>query len=368
MVMVVVVVAHLMMPSSSATPLVVTSSSSASYVMVVVRMASSCVAAVLVCASPSSSWRSTRGTSLYALYAARMLNVPGGATAIIRTWPSMGRSRLLLLTANPRFILMDVWKRRNLGFFARIWSSPEKVVVERIRSGDALGRVRLEQLGQQIQRGFAILAEKTLDLAGVHGHAMHHTVVGEVLQRLPSVRRRSANESENHIQLVPLASTRKGGLSSQQLHEDATGAPNVHFRSVRRAPEQKLWCPIPKRDHIGGEFGASAIIRGETKIGKLQIPRTVEQKVGSFHITVHNATSVALIESVEELSHETFDLGKREFRLALLQGKQAGKVVWHVIKHKDKLSSFRKKCVQKSENILVGTKQLKIFDLSNCGE
>ena len=53
---------------------------------------------------------------------------------------------------------------------------------------------------------------------------------------------------------------------------------------------------------------------------------------------MHYAPSVTLMQALKNLLHQALDLGGSE--LYILQGKQAGQIVFHVLKDKDQLRSY----------------------------
>jgi len=99
-------------------------------------------------------------------------------------------------------------------------------------------------------------------------------------------------------------------IAQTDFSDDAARTPHVDFELVLPLAEQQFRCALPKSHHllclVFLEFGAQ--LAGQAEVGQLERALRVDEQVGQFEVAMHDVARVQLLESKEQLQHQTLDL------------------------------------------------------------
>lgn len=182
---------------------------------------------------------------------------------------------------------------------------------------DALSRRRSvselvpEGLGQQIDAVRRIMRYEMANTNAplrrkVEAHVRRCSASGhEIGQRLPWWR---AQYLVNAIDLIQLIGTGKQGVERNDLEEDASGGPHIHFGTIVAIGQETLRSAVPTGCYV---FGVGLLIvyaSTGTKVCQLDTSSAlIEQQIFWLQIAMEDPTRMAMVQRPVQLIHVGLD-------------------------------------------------------------
>lgn len=129
-------------------------------------------------------------------------------------------------------------------------------VLQRALGGDALVRIKLQALREEVQRLLRSVLEALVQRCWLGaGEALKHGGCEGRVDRLDVVLGRTAGDLDDAVQLVHSARAREHGLAGQEFAKDAADRPDINTLGVLRGTKEDFWGSVPASGDVVGEDG-----------------------------------------------------------------------------------------------------------------